>query len=131
MSEKESNVTALVEASTLLRKVAWPERGKRALAKLDRLLPWSYRHIKAVYYQEERTDVSADEMKQLKNLEEKQRRRREKLRQENQEAVDDVAQLRARLARLESILLTADPEFHRETLETLRVVDSRSIREDS
>lgn len=122
MSEKESNVTALVEASTLLRKVAWPERGKRALAKLDRVLPWSYRHIKAVYYQGERTTVDADEMKQA--------RRAAKLAQEDQEASNEVAELRSRLARLESILLQADEAFHSETLTALRVVDSGPKRED-
>lgn len=87
MSEKGSNVTvALVEASNILRDVAWPERGKRALAMLSRKLPWSYRHIKAVWYQEERTIVDADEMKAL--------RRAAKLAAEEQEASNEIQQLK-------------------------------------
>ena len=122
MSEKESNLTALVEASALLKIMAAPDKGKRALLSLSRKLPWSYRHIKAVWYCEERTLVCADEMKQL--------RRAAKLAQEEQEATNEIAQLRARLARLESLLLATDEEFHRPTIEAIGVVDRRPVRED-
>lgn len=117
MSEKESNLTALVEASALLKIMAAPEKGKRALLALSRKLPWSYRHIKAVWYCEERTMVCADQMKQL--------RRAAKLAQEEQEATNEIAQLRARLARLESLLLTQDEAFHSENLAAVRVQADR------
>ena len=122
MSEKESKLTALLEASGLLRNMAAPERGKRALLVLSRKLPWSYRHIKAVWYCEERTTVCADQMKQL--------RRAAKLAQEEQEATDEIAQLRARLARLEGLLLATDAEFHRPTIEAISVVDRGHSGED-
>jgi len=116
--EKDSNVTvALVQASEALREVAEPERGKRALLKLSRVLTWSYRHTKAVYYCERGTVVDADEMKQL--------RRAAKLAQDEQEATNEVAELRARLARLESILLAQDEAFHSENLAALRVQADR------
>lgn len=114
MSEKDSNVTvALVEASEILREIASPHIGKRALQIVSRKLPWSYRHIKAVWYQESRTVVDADEMKQL--------RRAARLAKEEQEATNEVAELRARLARLESILLATDEEFYRPHVEAMRV----------
>jgi hypothetical protein len=123
MSEKVSNVSAaLVEASSILRSMASPYGGKRALQALSRKLPWSYRHIKAVWYQEDRTVVDADEMKQL--------RRAAKLAQEEHEATNEVAQLRERIARLENLLLATDEEFYRPTIEAISVVDRRPVRED-
>jgi hypothetical protein len=89
---------------------------------LSRKLPWSYRHIKAVWYCEERTDVSADEMQQL--------RRAAKLAREDQEASNEIAELHERLARLESLLLQTDPQFHRETLEAISLVDRGRFRKD-
>lgn len=122
MSEKESNLTALVEASGLLRIMAAPERGKRALLKLSGKLPWSYRHIKAVWYCEDKTLVCADEMNQL--------RRAARLVKEEQEASNEVAQLRQRIARLESLLLVQDEDFHCETVTALRSRDVVGSRVD-
>ncbi len=118
MLEKESNVTvALVEASEILRDMAAPHSGKRALQIISRKLPWSYRHIKAVWYREDCTVVDADEMQQL--------RRAARLAKEEQEASNEILELRARLARLESLLISADSEFHRETIEALRLNHAR------
>jgi hypothetical protein len=112
--EKESNLTALVEASRELREWAYPERGKRALLKLSAHLTWSYRHIKAVYYEEAGTVVDADEMKELK--------RRRKLAQQETEATDDIAQLRAEIAFIKDRLRRMDPDFYEPTTQALRVV---------
>lgn len=116
MSEKESNVTvALVEASEILRGMAAPHIGKRALQIVSRKLPWSYRHIKAVYYREDRTVVDADEMREL--------RRVARLAKEEQEASNEVRALRERIEKLERLLLQGDAEFHGPQIEALRMVD--------
>ena len=80
-----------------MRELALPERGKRALMKISMRLPgWSYRHVKSVYYAEPGTRIDADQMKQL--------RRAAKLAQEEQEASDELRQLRSRIERLEKEL---------------------------
>jgi len=116
---------ALVQASEALREVAEPERGKRALLKLSRVLTWSYRHTKAVYYCERGTVVDADEMEEVKKLKRKADERKARIAKEEQEASNEVAELRARLARLESILLAQDEAFHSENLAALRVQADR------
>lgn len=93
MLDKDSKVSALCEASNLMRAIAGESVGKRALLKLSRKLPaWSFRHVKAVWYRENNTIISADQMSELR------RAAREK------EAGDDLECLRARVERLEQLL---------------------------
>ncbi len=92
MLDKDSKVSALCEASNLMKAIAGESVGKRALIKLSRKLPaWSFRHVKAVWYREKAT-ISADQMREL------QRAAQEK------EAGDDLECLRARVERLERLL---------------------------
>ncbi len=123
-------MSALVEASTIVRQLADPATAgycvKAAInsaANKMRKFNWTYNRVRDVWYARSKVAISADELKQL--------RRAAKLAQEEQEATNEIAQLRARLARLESLLLTQDEAFHSENLAALRVVDRGHSREDS
>ncbi len=128
-SWERDSMSSLVEASTIVRQLADPATAgycvKAAInSAFHRLhkFNWTYNRVRDVWYARVKVSITADELTQLK--------RAARLAQEEKEAADDVAQLRARLARLESILLASDEAFHSETLSALRMVDRGHKRED-
>jgi hypothetical protein len=113
--EKASEMSALCEASSIMRELALPERGKRALIKVSMKLPdWTFRHVKAVFYQEPGTRVCHDQMKQL--------RRAAKLDAQEQEASNEISQLRAEIAFIKDRLRRMDQDFYEPTASALGVV---------
>lgn len=122
MEKASSEMTALVEGSSIMRDLALPERGNRALMKIRIKLPdWTYRHVKSVYYAEPGTRIDADQMKQL--------RRAAKIAREEHEATNEVRALRERLERLERLLLAPDEESYCPTIEAARVAARGPERE--
>lgn len=103
--EKASEVSAsLIQASSFAREIALPhEGGKRALQKIKMKLPrWSYRRVKSVFYAEYGTRVDADELKELETAA-KREKRAATLAREDEEAGNEIRELRERLARIESL----------------------------
>ncbi|WP_038950403.1 hypothetical protein, partial [Bradyrhizobium genomosp. III] len=118
--EKQSEVmtseVALREASNLLRELAGKgqpgESVKTVLHRLSRKLSgWNPSRIKDVWYADNRVCIRGVELQQLRAL---ARPVVETVRD------NDLDELRNRIARLERILETTDPAFHRETIAAYR-----------
>lgn len=119
MSEfsSESRVSVLVEAQGLVRSLAEPrpagDKVKEALRRACRKLPsWSPNRVRDIWNGDERIRVRAEELEELRVA-----ARRVK---EEKAAGHELAELRERLGRLERLLVSTDPDFHRETLTGLR-----------
>jgi hypothetical protein len=110
-SARTDNMSALVECGQMFRDIAGeqPMRGgrvKAALRKVHDALPgWAYSRVRMVWYNDKRITVSGDELRQV------ERAARNKRNEE--EARDEIGQLRARLARLEARLAPADESMER------------------
>lgn len=96
-------MSALVECSQMFREIAGeqPARGgrvKAALRKVHEALPgWAYSRVRDVWYGSEKITVSGDELRQVE-------RAAARRKQNEQEARDEIEQLRERLSRLEERL---------------------------
>lgn len=123
-SWERDSMSALVEASTIVRQLADPATAgycvKAAInSAFNRLrkFNWTHNRVRDVWYARSKVSITADELTQL--------RRAARLAKDEQEAGNEVRELRERLARLESILISADSEFHRETIEAIRINHAR------
>ncbi len=102
-SSEKSEMSALAEASMLVRDLAEPGRpGETVKAALQRacrhLTGWPPSRVRDLWYADPRISVSADEMNRLRAA-----ARRE--REEEQEARDELQSIKATLARIEALLL--------------------------
>ena len=113
--EKSSRSHPLIEASSLMREIAQPEKGgKHALRKVKSKLPaWSWRHVKSVFYAEEGTRIDAKEMDELRHA--------AKINPSQKMDENDADDLRRRIEKLENILLAMLQENDLENMEQLRV----------
>lgn len=116
MSEKlseHSEMSDAAQASELVRDVVPVNGGATIRARIlatARRLGWNYSRTRDVWYEQARR-IDAHEMDQLRAALKKK---------EAQEANDDIQQLRARLARLETVLAVADADFHGPHIEAVR-----------
>jgi hypothetical protein len=124
-SSSEREMSALVEASSLVRRVAEPcpagDSVKAAMLRSARKLRWNYTRVRAFWYADDRVKVTGDELNELRAA------------AQTTEAKDEV------LARLESVeqMLRAlasrmpqDADFYGSHADTLRGVASRVGRQD-
>lgn len=99
------------DASISLREYAatrWPTLNhKGRMARLAGLLNWRYRRMQSIYKAEPTARLRADELAEIDAL-------------TTQEAKDDIAELRARLARIESMLAVQDEAFHGPAIDAVR-----------
>lgn len=65
-------MSALVEAQSLLRKVAEPvpagDSVKAAICRASRRLRWNFNRTKSLWYGDQRAKVSGDELNQLRDV---------------------------------------------------------------
>lgn len=116
-SERAMSTASLNEAADLLRKLAGNRRAdesiKAVLRRVRRkLADWKPSRVRDVWYRDPRVKVRAGEIEQLRALVDRNA--------ENKAAVDELAELRSRISRLETLLERVDPTFHREAIDTLR-----------
>lgn len=109
-------MSALIEASQLVRSSAAPpmigDTVKRQIDRASRRIKfWPASRVKSIWYRDERYRISADELAQLRLLADKN---------QQDEGHDELQQLRARVARLETALRISDPKFHRDQIDALR-----------
>lgn len=121
----ERKVTALVEAQTLIRALAEPspagESIKAALRRVGRKLPnWSNNRVRDVWNADDRIRIRADELDELRAAKN----------QNEKAAKNELVSLRERLARLESLLVQADPDFFEPQLDQIRQQIRGSSRSD-
>lgn len=109
-------VSASVEASRLVRQVAEPRQigdsvkaaQRRVLhrvnhwCKRNTLPSWSAHRVKSFWYRDKRAKPRADELTALRALTLKKR--------DDKAAADELAELRSRVSRLETLLAVSDPE---------------------
>lgn len=97
-------------AQTLMQDYAfqtWPRANQKyRIWKLSRLLKWTERRTKALWYCEQGISVRAEEMAALEQL-------------KTQEVKNEYAELRQRIARLEAALAVQDEAFHRPQIDAL------------
>lgn len=115
-SEAMSTAT-LKEAADLLRKLAGgreaDESVKAVLRRVRRkLTDWKPSRVRDVWYRDPRVKVRAGEIEQLRALVDR--------RANDKAEVDELAQLRNRISRLEAILERSDEAFHGPALAALR-----------
>lgn len=131
MSEKSSEVkfmSALYEASFLVRQIAAPATGKAALLQAYRKIgTWTYNRVKDIYYADRRARISADEIDALRTI------TRAGQCKNNARATDpSIAELREQLALVVSHLQRIDPTFHHPSIEALsRMAHSDGVEENS
>lgn len=119
-SKEMQRSTTLDEASDLLRKLAGNRRAdesvKGVLARVGRnLTGWSYSRVRAVWYRDGRVHLRASEIEQLRAIAEPG--------DKPSSGGDELAELRNRVARLESIihrLESTDEAFHGPTIAAIR-----------
>lgn len=116
-SEKAMSTATLNEASDLLRALAGNRRAdesmKAVLRRVRRKLTgWKPSRVRDVWYRDPRIKLRAGEIEQLRSLVDRKA--------EDKAAANELAELRNRISRLETLLERSDPTFHRETLGALR-----------
>jgi hypothetical protein len=104
---KSMRSVALSEAAGLLREIAGSRRAdesvKGVFQRLSRdLVDWSYGRIRAVWYEDERLNIRAAEVEQLRQIAKRPKA------QKDDAGTDELEELRSRVARLEQ-LLEANP----------------------
>jgi len=114
MREKLSEtkfMNVLCEASFLVRQIAAPETGKRALLKAHvKLRPWSYSRVKDIYYADRRVRVTAEEIDTLREI----------ANAPKEESHDpSIRELRQQLQVVVAYLKRIDPSFHHPSIEAL------------
>ncbi len=124
-SSSEREMSALVEASSLVRRVAEPcpagDSVKAAMLRSARKLRWNYTRVRAFWYADDRVKVTGDELNQLRAA------------AKQTGASDDLL---ARLECVEQMLrdlasrMPQDADFYGSHADTLRGVASRVGRAD-
>ncbi len=117
ISSESNRVSVLVEAQGLVRSLAEPrpagDKIKEALRRAARKLPqWSPNRVRDVWNADERVRVRAEELEELRVA--------ARVTKEERAAGHELAELRNRIGRLERLLVSTDPDFHRENLAGLR-----------
>lgn len=118
--EKRSEFMAeysLDEAASLLRQVAGNRRAdesvKAVLRRVKRKLRnWSDSRVKAIWYQDRRVRVRAEEVAELRSI--------TKQTVETKAATDELQELRARISRLEEYFRATDEAFHSPARDAMR-----------
>ncbi|MBS4016785.1 MAG: hypothetical protein KGZ68_00990 [Dechloromonas sp.] len=110
-----TKMSALLEASQLVRSLASPpmvgDTVKRQIARAARRIPfWSTSRVKSVWYRDERYRISADEIAQLRDIADMQQK---------DAGHEELQKLRARVARLETLLRISDPQFNSDQINAL------------
>lgn len=115
----ESRVSALQEASSLVRRIAEPvpagDSVKAAIGRASRRLNWGFCRVRSLWYADPRTKVSGDELNQLRRVARKAA------------GHDELGQ---RIARLEAWAARTDPEFFGPSVDALRSAYERIGCED-
>lgn len=119
----ESRVSALQEASTLVRRIAEPvpagDSVKAALKRVLRRLPntpnWTHSRVRSLWYGDRRCKVSGDELNELRRVARK---------------TVGSDELGKRIARLEAWAARTDPEFFGPSVDALRSAYERIGCED-
>ena len=118
-------MSALVEASSLVRRVAEPcpagDSVKAAIGRAARKLRWNYTRVRAFWYADDRVTVTGDELNQLRAAAKQTGARDEVL--ARLESVEQM--LRALEARMPQ-----DADFYSAHADTLRSVANRIGRAD-
>ena len=111
---RRSESMSTFQAADLIRRVADPRPSgdsvKAAIGRAARRLGWSWNRAKDVWYADNRISISADEMRALQT--------------QTKEAKQDD-EIKARIERLESILLAKDEAFYRPQIDALRAAAGR------
>ncbi len=109
-----------MDAAGALRELSepWPsgERVKRAIDRSARMAGLSYSRCFEIWYRRARRIEPAELLRISEALEQKNRK----------DARNELSELRLRLARLETLLVLSDAEFHRETIDQTRAQLRRS-----
>ena len=106
-------MSALREASVLVRQIAFPETGKAALVRVTRRLKtWTYNRVKDVYYADPRIRISGDEIDYLRAI---------AFAKKNEEYSSEpsIFELSERLKIVSAHLSRIDPTFHYPEVEEL------------
>lgn len=111
------STAALDEAAGLLRELAGGRKAgesvKAVLWRVRRnLTNWKPSRVRDVWYRDPRVKVRAGEIEQLRALVEQ--------RANDKAAVDELAELRNRISRLEALLECTDEAFHSPAVAALR-----------
>src|SRR5437899_6232582 len=109
-----------MDAAAALRELSepWPsgEKVKRAIDRSARMAGLSYSRCFEIWYRRARRIEPAELLRISEALEQKNRK----------DARNELSELRLRLARLESLLVLSDAEFHREAIDQTRAQLRRS-----
>lgn len=109
-----------MDVAAALRELSepWPsgERVKRAIERSARMAGLSYSRCYEIYYRRARR-IEPEEIARISDALERKNRK---------DARNELAELRARLAKLEARLLTTDENFHRPTIDFLGRAACRS-----
>jgi len=126
MSDKLSEAlmhAMTAEASRLLRALAPPADGHNVKSRIAsaarKLRSWSPARVRDVWYGDGRVRLRADEMQALRTAARAV---------EERAAANELAELRARIARIEAVLVASDPDFHRPEIDALRDMARRPHR---
>jgi hypothetical protein len=117
-NQSEAMSTAsLDEAADLLRELAGNRRANESMKAVLRrvrwrLADWKPSRVRDVWYRDPRVKLRAGEIEQLRLLVGRKA--------EDKAAVDELAELRNRISRLEALLESSDPAFHSEAIASLR-----------
>ena len=117
-NQSEAMSTAsLDEAADLLRELAGNRRANESMKAVlrrvrRRLADWKPSRVRDVWYRDPRVKLRAGEIEQLRLLVGRKA--------EDKAAVDELAELRNRISRLEALLESSDPAFHSEAIASLR-----------
>jgi hypothetical protein len=111
------STAVLNEASCLLRELAGPRRADESMKAVLRrvcrpLKSWKPSRVRDIWYRDRRVKVRAEEIEQLRELTSQ--------REQDRAAKDELAQLRTRISRLETLLAQTDEAFHGASLDALR-----------
>jgi hypothetical protein len=111
------STATLNEAADLLRALAGNRRAdesmKAVLRRVRRkLTDWKPSRVRDVWYRDPRIKLRAGEIEQLRSLVDRKA--------EDKAAANELAELRNRISRLETLLERSDPAFHREAIGALR-----------
>jgi hypothetical protein len=115
--QSEAMSTAVLnEAADLLRALAGNRRAdesmKAVLRRVRRkLVDWKPSRVRDIWYRDPRVKLRAGEIEQLRSLVDRKA--------EDKAAANELAELRSRISRLETLLERSDEAFHSETLAAL------------
>ncbi len=116
-SERAMSTASLNEAAGLLRELAGNRRADESMKAVlrrvrRRLADWKPSRVRDIWYRDPRVKLRAGEIEQLRAIVNR--------RVEDKAAVDELAELRNRISRLEALLASSDEAFHSEAIASLR-----------